>query len=120
MQTQIHNALCVEYGELFVGTEQRSISNGEIDFVIEKNELRVFAELKTSARVITCVRDALGQLLEYAYFGMHKAPSELWVIGTGKCTPAEISYLDHLRKRLGIQLFYRRFDEDLGILEKAV
>lgn len=120
LQTQIHNALCVEYGEPFVGTEQRSLSNGEIDFVIEKDELRVFAELKTSARVITCVRDALGQLLEYSYFGMHKAPSELWVIGTGKCTPAEISYLDHLRKRLGIQLFYRRFDEDLGILGKAV
>lgn len=120
LQTQIHDALCVGYGDDFVGTEQRSISNGEIDFVIEKDGLRVFAELKTSARVITCIRDALGQLLEYAFYGMPEAPSELWVIGTGRCSTAETSYLEHLRKRLGIRLFYRRFDEDLGILEKAM
>jgi hypothetical protein len=120
LQTQIHNALCSEYGKDFVGTEQRSISNGEIDFVIEKPGWRVIAELKISARVMTCVRDALGQLFEYAYYGMPEEPSEVWVIGTGKCTPAEILYLKQLRTRLGIPLFYRRFDEDLGMLEMPV
>jgi hypothetical protein len=120
LQTQIHEALCAEYGAEHVGTEVTSLSNGEIDFVIERKGWRVFAELKTSARAMTCVRDALGQLFEYAYYGMKSPPSELWIIGTAKCSPNELSYLKRLRGQLKISLFYRRYDEDRKILEPAI
>jgi hypothetical protein len=120
LQTRIYRALCDEYGEGCVGTEQASVSGGEIDFVIERSEGRIFAELKVSARVTTCVREAIGQLLEYGYFGMRDTPLELWVIGTGKCTARELAYLERLRTQLGIGLYYRRFDEAHGVFEKPV
>lgn len=120
LQTRIFSTLCEMYGEDCVGTEQGSISKGEIDFVIEKGEWRVFAELKTSARALTCIRESLGQLLEYAYFGMKSPPAELWVIGTGGCSGKERHYLQELRMHLGIKLYYRQFDEEQGILGNPI
>lgn len=120
LQTAIFNVLSLEFGSDYVGTEQHSLSNGEIDFVIRKNGWMAFAELKTSASVMSCIRDAIGQLLEYAYYGMEEEASELWVIGTGKCSASDRLYLEKLRSKLGIKIFYRRFDENLMILEPVV
>ncbi len=116
LQSLIFKALVREFGKDYVGTELRSASGGEIDFAIQKGPLRILAELKISSLARSCIRDAVGQLLEYGYLKESNPPSELWVLGVGVCTGDDTAYLEVLRSKLGVPLFYRQFDEDTGTL----
>jgi hypothetical protein len=76
----------------------------------------IFAELKIAGRALHCIRQALGQLLEYAEFGRSSQVAELWIIGTHPCTDAERAYLETLRQIISLRVYYRRYDEAAGIL----
>lgn len=116
LQSLIFSALEVEFGCEHVTTELRSSSGGEIDFAILFGDTRILAELKVSSLARWCIRDAVGQLLEYGYFREFNSPSELWVLGVGACTQDDTAYLEVLRSKLGVPLFYRQFDEKTGML----
>lgn len=116
LQSLIHPVLAREFGDENVGTEQRSASGGEIDFVIRRGSEWILAELKVSSLARWCIRDAVGQLLEYGYLKESNPPSELWVFGVGACTGEDEAYLEVLRSKLGVPLFYRQFNENKGNL----
>lgn len=112
LQNLIYPALVSEFGKGCVATEQRAASGGEIDIAIRDGKIRILVELKVASLARWCIREALGQLLEYAYFKEPKPPTEIWVIGTGECTQHDAAYLKLLRSKLNLPIFYRCFDAE--------
>lgn len=58
--------LCEKYGYENVSFEHR-IGGKKIDIVLRDNNSFVFYEIKSNNSAKACIRDAIGQLLEYAY-----------------------------------------------------
>ena len=69
MQTSIFHQLAKEFGKSNVGTEVGTADGSGIDLVVRlKGGSFVFYEIKTSYSVRLNIRQAIGQLLEYAYY----------------------------------------------------
>lgn len=71
---------------------------------------RVFYEVKSYRDAKTCVRVAIGQLMEYAYFPNKSLAEKLVVVGD--CAPGSKlkSYLRHLNKSFQFPISYIQFD----------
>ena len=119
-QTPIYNQLSKKFGPENVGTERPTTSGGQIDVVVKKNSEFTFYEIKTSHNVRLCIREALGQLLEYAYFppppGANRA-TQLVIVSSNVLTPEAECYLTMLRERFGLPIHYQRYDPDKNTLE---
>jgi hypothetical protein len=121
MQTLIYRQLAKKYGKENVGTEVDSGYGSLIDIVVkESNTNFTFYEIKTSYSVRLCIREALAQLLEYAYYPKRHNASKLVVISPNAVTKESRSYLEHLRHRFGIPVYYQRYDPELEALENKI
>lgn len=113
LQEQLYNELAAEYGENSVGTECKSNAGGYIDLVVlQRNESGAaeyveFYEIKTAGTAKECIRQALGQMLEYSYYDSGTGADELIVVGEPKLTAKDEAYLARLREQLNIPLSYR-------------
>ena len=65
-------------------------------------------EVKTAPTVRRCIREALGQLLEYALWPGAVSPSRLVVVGEPAMNGDAVMYLEKLNSSLPIQLSYRQ------------
>jgi hypothetical protein len=121
-QTRIYNQLAEKFGEANVGTEIPT-SGGKIDAVVRKSGRFVFYEIKTSNRSRLCIREAIGQLLEYAYFpppaGANRA-RDLVIVSSSVITPEAERYLATLRERFGLPIHYQRYDPGTQTLEEML
>lgn len=61
----------------------------------EDNQI-IFFEIKTVPDARLCIRQALGQLMEYSYFPKVKNAQKLIVVGTGEKTQDVQEYIDSL------------------------
>jgi len=67
LQRKLYDHLVQKYGEEKVGTENIT-KWGQVDLVVHNENEFWFYEIKTSRSVRTCLRQAIGQLLEYGYW----------------------------------------------------
>jgi hypothetical protein len=67
IQASLYKILCEQYGEDNVGLEN-NINGGKIDVVVKDNGGYIFYEIKTGNNAESCIRQALGQLFEYAFY----------------------------------------------------
>jgi hypothetical protein len=72
----------------------------------------VLFELKTAPTARACIREGLGQLLEYAHYASTHTVKLLVVVGRASLTEAEAEYLEILREEYRIPLAYWRFCPD--------
>lgn len=105
--------------DIKVGTEVPSGFGKEIDLVV-KDGLNgdTFYEIKTSINPLGCIREALGQILEYCFYHENRNANKLVIIAPGPPSEMQKSYLTHLRKVLGIELYYQQFNRKTQVLEK--
>lgn len=68
-----------------------------------------YFEIKTD-RPKLCIRKALGQVMEYAYFPSVVRAEKLVVIGDSKPDADAIDYLKFVRGRFGLPIYYRALD----------
>ena len=101
MQKRLYNKLAGEYGTDNVGTE---ISR--VDLVVQQPEGYWFYEIKTADTAKACIREALGQLLEYSYWPGNKQATCLIIVGEPKLDAAGRSYIRKLQKEFGLPLDY--------------
>jgi len=121
MQTVIYRHLVKKYGRDNVGTEvDAGYGSQSIDLVVREDSGFTFYEIKTSYSVRLCVREALAQLLEYAYYPNKGNAQRLVVVSPSAVTTEVQSYLANLRERFKIPIYYQRFDPETGSLEDAV
>jgi hypothetical protein len=67
-------------------------------------------KIKIAPTAKSCIRQALGQLLEYGLYPDHQRAEKLVVVGDGKATPEDLAYLGYLRKKFGLPIYYQRAD----------
>lgn len=107
MQTKLYEQLVAEHGPQCVGTEIPTGDGCSIDVVLKTASLHVYYEIKTAPTTKACIRQALPQLLEYAYWGGGKNHVDLLVVvGPSKATPEGERYLCLLKNRFGLPLEY--------------
>ncbi len=115
MQTAIFEQLVAEKGANAVGTEN-TCGSGSVDIVVKERTGFTFYELKTSLSVRECIREALGQLIDYGYWPDQARAISLVIVSPNKLTKDAARFLDNLRARLGLPIFYQQFDRATGSL----
>lgn len=120
IQSALFKELAKIYGEGNVGTENPTGTGTLIDVVIRHSDGYCFYEIKTSPTLKQCIRDALGQLLEYAYYGNSVQIREFVIVSPNKMTNACFGYISLLRKEYKIPIRYQRFDVETMSLDQEL
>jgi len=114
MQSAIFKQLCSEFGKPNVGTEQHTGFGSRVDIVVnegKKNKPQyIFYELKTSNSIRQCIREGFAQLLEYSYFPNKTIASKLILVSQNKLNADNKKYLELLRNKFSIPIYYQQFD----------
>ena len=118
LHNRIQNSLYVKLNEAFpsqIGTEIKT-NIGSVDIVRESPSGFTFYEIKTAESIRICIRQALSQLLEYAYWNSIDKVNELIIVSPHPVTDSSKEYLGKLRAKFGIPVFYQQFDVETGLL----
>lgn len=103
-----------------------ALENLEYEVEYEPNWIDLYAvilgkatlfEIKTTSTAKRCIREALGQLLEYAHYPSSAEPARLVAVGDAIFTAEDVRYLDFLRDTYDLDLYYVRFDRHQGEME---
>ncbi len=110
IQTALFAKLCNEFGADFVGTEIPTGVGTAIDVMVRSKDHDWLYEIKTASSVKTCIRQALPQLLEYAYWGLNEREiKKLIIVSPHKITPDAENYLVKLRAKFNLPLYYEQY-----------
>ena len=91
-----------------VGTEHHDGKGGYIDLVARRNGALEFYEIKTDNSPRLALRNAIGQLLEYAYWPNPVKPDRLVVVGDRPLDEEATVYLSNLKAETGLNISYRQ------------
>jgi hypothetical protein len=116
MQRALFDRLAKEFGAKHVGTETPNGSGARIDVVLQREAGYWFFEIKTSLSARGCIREALPQLLEYAFWPGTQEAERLVVVGEATLDDQSAEYLSTLRTRFGLPVYY----EPLGPIKPTV
>jgi hypothetical protein len=97
-----------KHGVSCVGTEVPTGHGTSIDLVLKTSKLCVFYEIKVAKTVKACIRQAIPQLLEYAYWGPDTIADELHIASKFELTKEAKEYLEYLRETFGLPLHYTK------------
>jgi len=109
IQTSLYAKLVHEYGKDNVGTEISTGQGTSIDIVVKTKTFCWFYEIKTADSVKACIRQALPQLLEYAYWhGNDDRADRLIIVSSLPITKGAETYLSFLREKFCLQVHYEQ------------
>lgn len=109
LQEGLCQRLSEQYGSDNVSFEVRSGIGTSIDVVVRQNNEYWFYEIKTSLSSRICLRQAIGQLLEYAFWPNAQNATRLIVIGESALDKEGEKYLEALRERFSLTIEYEQF-----------
>lgn len=115
-QVLLYNHLCDIYGPDSVGTENPTGYGARIDVVVKNVDKIIFYELKTGYDLLSNIRVALTQLLEYCFYPNKKNADELIIVSLLPTNKKIDSYLRLLSDKIGIPIYYKQFDKIKNIL----
>lgn len=104
----LYDSLSEEFGKEFVGTERTCRLGGRIDAMVKAPNFLAFYEVKTAPTARACIREALGQLLDYACWPGPPEVHEIVVVGEPPLIPDAASYLERLKAAFPVPLAYRQ------------
>jgi hypothetical protein len=105
----LEQTLKKEFDEVYA--EHQTGFNTSVDLVAVKGKKNFFYEIKTYNDSRTCIRQAIGQLLEYSYFPNQKLADEIFIVTPHKITNKNtIDYLKNLRENIGLPIRYMCYD----------
>ncbi len=119
IQEGLYQWLKVQHGAERVASEQPTGAGGSrIDLVVRTgpNEY-TFYEIKTFNSLMICIRTAIGQLMEYAFFPTGCQASQLVIVSHHRPEESALRYLENLRDRTGLPIYYGYFNLASGQLE---
>lgn len=104
LQQTLYKYLVAKFKDENVSKENH-IANNKIDIVVNNNNEFYFYEIKAAANPRACIREALGQILDYAYFyGEHA--KKLYIVGEHKMNTQTKNYLNYLKNQFKLPLEY--------------
>ena len=110
LQNTLFDRLVKRHGAENVGEEQRTGIGTRVDLVVRRPNGYWFYEIKTYVSPRACIREAIGQLLEYAFWPLAQEASQLIVVGE---TPADADvkeYCRRLNKRFSLPIQYQHIE----------
>jgi hypothetical protein len=108
LQGALHRRLVKKFGAENVGGELPSGVGTKIDAVVSHNGKFRFYEIKTAKSPRACIREALGQLLEYAFWPGSQEASPLTVVGETALDKDGAEYLRRLKERFSLPIQYEQ------------
>jgi hypothetical protein len=106
LQKGLYRRLASKHGKDNVRTEQPSGVGTQIDMVVKMKGEYWFYEIKTALTPRACLREAIGQLLEYGYWPGAQEPTRLIVVGENPIDEDGKEYILLLRKRFSLPIQY--------------
>ncbi len=92
------------------GKQNVSAESGWVDLTVSVGKKVFFVEIKTDNVAKRAVREALGQILEYAFFNSRsKKPEHLFIVAPGVPDADVQAYLSFLRSSFGLPITYCQF-----------
>ena len=116
LQFTLYQALTREYGMENVGAPFNVDCGGEVDVAVQNNGNMIFFEIKTAPSAKSALREAIGQILEYAYWPNAGRANELVIVAEAAPTEETKQYLNNLRRRFGLRISYRQLNNEKGEL----
>ena len=115
IQSALYEHLVALHGMDSVGTENPSGIGGRIDAVVRHQNTHhfTFYEIKTALTAKACIREAFGQLMEYAYWPKSSSTptiEALIIVGEAPLETDGHAFLNLLRTKFSLPLFYQQFD----------
>jgi len=109
IQNSLYAELVSQYGKDNVGAENNTGQGTSIDIVVKTGKSHWFYEIKTAPSVKACIRQALPQLLEYAYWhGNDDRADRLIIVSPLPVTKEAEIYLNFLRKKFHLEIYYEQ------------
>lgn len=119
MQNALRQLLSSEYKNLKMEDAPDYFSKDKVDIMgkhIATGEKHFF-EVKTF-NAKSSIREAIGQILEYAHYPQKRNADKLFIIGLGKPTQRDKDYMEFLRTTYNLPVWYRWYDEKKNILSE--
>lgn len=114
LQERLRDELVDEFGREFVGIEHPAPSGGRIDVIVRTGAARRLYEIKTAATARGCIREAIGQLLDYACWPGGPPIAEIVIVGSEPSTTDVDVYLERLNRSFPIPVRYRHIVLESG------
>jgi hypothetical protein len=109
LQAALCRELISQFGIENVANEHPSNLGTKIDVVLRRADDEFwYFEIKTAASPRACLREALGQLLEYAYWPGAHEPNRLIICGESALDDDGQIYLRQLHQRFQLPIDYRQ------------
>lgn len=106
IQNELYELLVHKFGVDSVGTEQLIGSGNRVDVVLKCSDEVTFYEIKTVPDSKLAIRQALPQLMEYAYRPNKNRADLLVVVAPAQITEDDLVYLGLLQSRFSIPISY--------------
>lgn len=122
LQQILYQRLVEDHGAANVATEHPAgVQRTAIDIAVklDKNQ-HIFYEIKTNSSARICVREAIGQLLEYSYWVDTERAQQLIIVGPQPPNDEISTYIKSIRERTRLPLYYQSIDEKTRVLSKLV
>lgn len=120
IQTKIYLLLENIYKKGNVGSENDLGYQTKVDIVVKDENDFVFYEIKTSPTAKAAIREAMGQILEYAYWPDKHYAKKLVIIAPPKPTSDTKVYLKRLRKDFRLPIYYQQYDSENNRLKSYI
>lgn len=88
-----------------------------VDLSIDTDSSTTLIEIKTAPTAKRCMREAIGQLLEYAHYPKAKKSCEFVIMGDAPMTQKDQYYLDFLRTQYNLPLHYSQYVWQDGLMK---
>ncbi len=115
LQNRLYETLCSKYGTKNVDYEANFV-----DLTLRLNDKTIFFEIKTDQTARRCIRNAIGQLLDYAYYPEKESSTCLVIVGDAPSTNEDRIYLDFLRNKFDLEVQYSQFIWETNMLEGKI
>lgn len=107
VQEKLMEILGKKYGNENVSAEHQ-IGGKKIDIVLKNGNKYIFYEIKMNGSAKACIRDAIGQLMEYAYWPNKQNADLLVVVGEEEIDSKTETYLKHLNNKYNLPIQYEQ------------
>ena len=107
LQINLQEDLEHEFGTENVAIEHPFLGN-RIDIVVKNKDQIYFYEVKVASTAKNCIRQALGQLFEYAYWGGAKNANKILIAGEHAYDIETKNYIEFLNNQFNIPIEYKQ------------
>ncbi len=108
LQEAIERQLVAKYGPENVHREVSTGTGNSIDLVVRQSESYWFYEIKTLQSPRACVREAIGQLLDYSFWPGSQMASRLIIVGETAGDKDVLEYCRLLNQHFSLPISYEQ------------